>query len=118
MSDPELLPCPYCEDCQPEDLTAWERWGAYEREGVTKIRVTGRYYRIRCGRCGSAGPAGPTPEEAERLWNHRADAVAGTGEGCGTCDGSGVLDSGGVHPWGEAAMTECPECKAKRETGE
>jgi hypothetical protein len=30
---------------------------------------------------------------------------------CGTCDGSGSIDSGGVHPWGEAAMTECPECR-------
>ena len=33
---------------------------------------------------------------------------------CGTCDGSGVVDSGGVLPWGESAMRECPECESRR----
>ena len=32
-------------------------------------------------------------------------------EPCGTCDGSGAVDSGGILPWGEPAMMECPECK-------
>ena len=33
---------------------------------------------------------------------------------CGTCDDTGVVDSGGVLPWGESAMRECPECESRR----
>lgn len=34
---------------------------------------------------------------------------------CGECGGASVVDSGGVMPWGEAAMIPCPECGVKYE---
>ena len=44
-------------------------------------------------------------QQSLKRWGYEVNRV------CGTCDGSGVVDSGGIHPWGEAAMTECPECR-------
>ena len=37
------------------------------------------------------------------------DALA---RGCPPDCKDGMTDSGGVHPWGEAALIECPSCQA------
>lgn len=32
--------------------------------------------------------------------------------GCPPDCKDGMIDSGGIHPWGEAALVPCPNCKA------
>jgi len=49
-------------------------------------------------------------EQCEWCWANPDSKFAVNQDLCGSCGGSGAVDSGGVLPWGEAAMMECPEC--------
>jgi Lar family restriction alleviation protein len=55
----ELKPCPFC--------------GGTEELGITHFELDERMTFVICGDCQCEGPVGFSEEEAEKLWNRRAD---------------------------------------------
>ncbi|WP_448679972.1 hypothetical protein [Pseudomonas nicosulfuronedens] len=56
-------------------------------------------------------------DDAWKAWKARA-ALAQPALQCKKCGGTGDADSGGIHPWGEAAMVPCDCAHTERAQGE
>ena len=61
MSAPELKPCPFCGNAEPEVVIT-------HSEGCGDVR-----YKVFCFSCGASGTVTLSTEEAAYSWNRRAD---------------------------------------------
>jgi hypothetical protein len=94
-------------DCSAASCSIRECEGRCSVKGRCRGEI-GFYYTFTGARCWGGSYYCEEGAQMTREWGYRVERV------CGTCDGSGGVDSGGVTPWGAAAMDECPECKIFR----
>ena len=91
-------------DCSPVSRSLRECDGRCSVTGKCRGEI-GFYYKFTGATCWGGSYYCEEGAQMTREWGYRVERL------CGTCDGSGAIDTGGVLPWGAAAMDECPECR-------
>ena len=94
-------------DCPAAPCSLHECEGRCSVTGKCRGEI-GYYYTFSGARCWGGSYYCEEGAQITQEMGYRIERV------CGTCDGSGAVDTGGVLPWGAAAMDECPECRIFR----